>query len=104
MITDPETVAPTREETVVLFADAADDLLHDWLAELLYLFEVHGLLSCSFRVDPISATSLTARVRGETFDPDRHPIDSAVKAVTRHRLSVQEGKDGRWKATVIFDV
>lgn len=103
-ITDPAAVEEEREEPVELRADGAAELLRAWLSELLYLFEVRDLVGRSVSIEEISDTSLRARVRGASFDPDRHPVLASPKAVTRHRLSVRRREGGGWRATVVIDV
>ena len=72
---------------------ALEDLMVEWLGELLYLFETEGLLFREAEVDlpgfdrqsPDGATGeavLTATARGERYEPDRHPIRVLVKGVT----------------------
>jgi SHS2 domain-containing protein len=50
------------------------------------------------------ALRLAATARGETYDPERHPIKVLIKGITYHGLEVVEGADGRWRARVIFDI
>jgi SHS2 domain-containing protein len=54
-------------------------------------------------VGEISSTHLSALVSGEPIDLARHPIYTEIKAVTYHALGVEQ-RDGRWMATVIFDL
>jgi SHS2 domain-containing protein len=39
---------------------------------------------------------LRAQVRGESFDPARHPVEREVKAITYHQLSVARDTAGWW--------
>jgi SHS2 domain-containing protein len=43
-ISDIDSVRPVLTESVALDADSVEDLLVDWLNELLYRFEVHDVL------------------------------------------------------------
>jgi SHS2 domain-containing protein len=79
-----------------------EDLLHDWLAELLFAFNARRLALADFRVQ-IGAEGLTATARGEPLDPQRHEIDQEIKAVTWHGLKVEEC-NGQWTAEVIVDI
>jgi SHS2 domain-containing protein len=45
----------------------------------------------------------TVEFQGEPIDPERHDLIVDVKAVTLHRLNV-ENSDRRWTATVVVDV
>jgi hypothetical protein len=44
----------------------------DWLAELLYLYEVERLLFKEFKVESVGEQGLRARVRGEVFQEGAH--------------------------------
>jgi SHS2 domain-containing protein len=79
-----------------------DELLRDWLAELLYTFHARRLLLAQFEVR-VDDAGLTATARGEPIDLGRHGIDTEVKAVTYHGLKVQQDQSG-WLAEVILDI
>jgi len=81
---------------------AREDLMVEWLEELLYHFEVDGFLAARADVD-LSAEALCATLHGESYDPDRHPVKVLVKAVTYHALEVRPTATG-WTARVIFDI
>ncbi len=80
-------------------------LLVDWLSELLYLFEVEGIVFCEFKIDWIEKTgegfSLTGKARGEPIDLSRHRFDTQVKAVTLHELEVQQTEESFWVQVVV---
>jgi SHS2 domain-containing protein len=95
-------VRAAEEYLISVDADQRDDLMYDWLAELLYLFDTEHVLLCEFDVT-VRDRSLTATVRGEPIDPDRHRLDMEVKAITYHELKVQQDGDG-WLAEVIVDL
>ncbi len=80
-----------------------EDLLVNWLRELLYLHQVKRILLCRFHISEISDTRLVGSVMGEPFDAKRHEIKKEIKAATYHGIEVSESK-GCWKARVIFDV
>lgn len=95
-------VRPLQEMELRVEGAQPDELLHDWLDELLYLFATRHVLLCEFRVE-LTGEGLTARARGEPFDPARHQLDSEVKAVTYHGLKVEKHPDG-WLAEVVLDL
>jgi len=97
-----DAVRPVQELALRVDGDRHDDLLFDWLAELLYTFDARRLLLCDFRVR-LDRTGLEATARGEPFDPDRHELDVEVKAITYHGLKVEQEGDG-WLAEVIVDL
>jgi SHS2 domain-containing protein len=105
-ITDRQAIEPRRERTFALRAEALDLLLVGWLEELLYHFDAGGELYAGGEAAVEghgSSWSLHAKMRGETYDPDRHPLKVQVKAITYHGLEVE--RDGKgWRARVIFDI
>lgn len=88
-----------------LEADDLEQLLVDWLSELLYLYEVDELLFSAFDVsiekDEEGAIKLLGKTRGERIDKEKHEITTAIKAVTYHMIEVNE-EEGFVK--VLFDV
>jgi SHS2 domain-containing protein len=105
-ITDRASVEPRRERTFALRAEALDLLLVGWLEELLYHFDTSGELYAGGEAaveEHAGGWSLHARMRGETFDADRHPLKVQVKAITYHGLEVARDGEG-WRARVLFDI
>ena len=102
-ITDLETVRPREEVSLSVEAGDMEELLVSWLTELLFLYENGQWLFCRFEPRLVDDKRLEAKAWGEKLDPDRHPIDREVKAVTYHRMAVvREG--GLFKTTIVFDV
>ena len=92
----PEAVS-REEKSVTLKGGDTEELLVNWLNEILYLFEIQGFFPLDFEVEEVGWNRLRARVRGEPFDPRRHVVEREVKAVTYHRLRVEK-TDGLWHA------
>lgn len=105
-LTDAAHVRAASPYEIRLRAPALDDLMVDWLSELLYRFEVQNLLVADAEVEldeTADGWSLEAVVRGEPFDPARHHIAVLVKGITYHRLNVRQD-DNQWKTDVVFDI
>ena len=99
-------VEPRCHVSVSLTAPSLEQLLVDWLAELLGRFDVElwvtgGVAVTVDRGD--GRCSLQALVAGEPLDLRRHPGALPVKGITYHRLSVLQTADG-WCATIVLDV
>src|SRR5512136_1170141 len=95
-----------REETSrYVEAEAGDreSLAVSWLNELLYLFDVEGIIFKRFDFLELTNTRLKADAYGEKVDASRHRLRGGVKAATYHMLKVAEDR-GRWRVRVIFDV
>ncbi len=102
LVANPDAIQSVEEISFTLEGDRRDDLLFDWLAELLYTFETRRMLFSRFDVD-VHETGLSATVGGEPIDPDRHELEVEIKAITYHGLKVQRDADG-WLAEVIVDL
>ncbi len=100
LIADLDSVKAVGEVEVRLEAEGIPTLLLRWLSELLYIHETQRLLFSSFEVRVVG-TSLQGRARGEAIDKKRHELKLVIKAVTRHRLTVDPEKG---IAEVIFDI
>jgi SHS2 domain-containing protein len=103
IITDLDKVEVRITREVTVQGPGREELLVAWLNELLYLYEVEGLLLCDFTLIEINERSLKAVAMGEKYHEGRHAIKTSIKAVTYHQLEIRE-KDGRWQAQVIFDI
>ncbi len=102
MVSNLRDVRPTEEIVLDVVGDDFEELLHDWLAELLFTFHVRRLVLCEFQVRVVPG-GLTAVAKGEAIDPARHEIDVEVKAVTWHGLKLEHESSG-WVAEVIVDI
>lgn len=104
IVANPETVVARDEQTIHLSADTSETLLVDWLNELIFRFETTHQLLSQFAVRMADdGRSLTAVVRGEPVDRQRHELDHEVKAATLHQASLAQVA-GRWQAEVILDI
>lgn len=105
-ITDVSTVAPSVTQSVTLESGSLEDLLVDFLNELLYRFEVQNMLVSEATVTLREADgrwSLQASASGEPFDPARHPYRVLVKSATYHGLHLTH-ESGAWRARIVFDI
>jgi SHS2 domain-containing protein len=95
---DPRAL-PIVEEIRISGLDP-ENLMVDWLNELLLLSAPAGLVMSDCRMASLSHTYLNARV--EFVRPRRSPA-LEVKAVTYHQISVKPQGE-RWLADVYFDI
>lgn len=102
MVEDPTSVRAERGVQVELVGTDREFLLFDWLNALLLRFETDRVLFASFDVS-VSDDGLTATIRGEGYDPERHVFAHEVKAITYHELKVEKTGDG-WLAEAIVDI
>jgi SHS2 domain-containing protein len=102
IVANLDDVRPVREITIAVDGDRLDDLLFDWLNEILYTFESQRLLLTQFDVH-CDGASVRATARGEAADERRHQLEHEVKAITYHGLKVERTSEG-YLAEVIVDI
>jgi len=91
---------------VEIVADDREQLLFKWLAELVYLKDTRREVYSEFEVEVTlleDGYRLSATIKGESFDPERHQARVDVKAVTYHQLEVKETDSG-YEGFVILDL
>lgn len=130
IMTDISRVKETTKKVITVEGNDLEQLMVNWLNDLLYLFDVEGLLFKKFEVKEVANRSwesgvesresgvriqdsglktrgsrliLRALIAGECYDPDRHVIETAVKAATYHQIQVVKEND-RWRARIIIDL
>jgi SHS2 domain-containing protein len=93
----------SQERIISVEAPDQEALLIAWLGELLFLFETGPLVFNQFTIQSLTPTTLQALGRGEFFDPQKHQIKVAVKAITYHQLRIWKAKESL-RARVFFDL
>ena len=102
LITDISLVKELEHKAVSLSSESVDNLLVQWLNELVFLVDAYNFIGKSFSVR-IQNNNLEATVSGSYFDPVINESRLLIKAATYHNLSVKKA-DSVWEATVIFDI
>jgi len=106
MVENLEAIEDRQRRPIRLEEQSADLLLFRLLEEIIFLKDAEGLL---LRVPSVrihqrdGALILEAEARGEPLDPLRHHLQADVKAVTLHRLRVEQTARG-WEASVVLDI
>jgi SHS2 domain-containing protein len=105
-MTEVDEVRLGLEILVDLVARSQEDLLVDWLNEVVFLFDTQAVLlrQADLEVESrVDGWHLRGKARGEHYDSDRHKIKTLIKAVTYHQLEVRRSMGG-WTARVVFDI
>ncbi|UCH72582.1 MAG: archease [Thermoplasmatales archaeon] len=103
IITDNSEIESTGQYDIKLEAQDLEQLLVDWLSELLFLNSANNLVFGFFKVEIDEKKSkLSARVFGEKYDISKHKIGAEIKAVTYHMLEINNKKP--FYAQVLFDI
>ena len=92
------------QESLPLEVEGVDDeLMANWMRELLYLFQGSGYILKEFEIREMKGPSVRAEVRGEKFDPDRHEIQREIRSVVAHQCRM--GKTGdQWTGQATFEL
>jgi len=77
-----------------------DELLVNFLSELLYIFDTKKLTLSEFKV-LMDGNSLTCDAKGEHLDLRKHSPKTEIKAVTYHMLKIDVKEPS---VTVLFDI
>lgn len=77
-----------------------ESLLVDFLSEVNYLNEANNEAYKGLKFNKFSDTELEAELLGEKVES----FGFVIKGVTYHNLEIRQKKNGKWEATVIFDI
>jgi SHS2 domain-containing protein len=103
LITDSSSIAERGEYQLKLQADDLEQLLVDFLSELLFLHSSRNLVFGSFSVFlNKEKAELSATIKGESFNLKKHHYGIEIKAVTYHMLQVHT--DSPPYVQVLFDI
>ena len=103
LVTDLSLVKERESRELELEAGDYESLLVRWLSRLLYFLDAEEMLFKRFDVQRLGRFRIKATAWGEPIRRDSHDLRLAIKAVTYHKLEVQE-IDGGWRAQVYFDI
>ncbi|MDD1678585.1 MAG: archease [Methanomicrobiales archaeon] len=91
----------TITEELALEAGDHEELLHDFLSELLYLCDVRDVVFCSFLVR-VENTRLSAILKGVPFDRKQHQ-GTEIKGVSYYGLQIVKEEES-YATDILFDV
>lgn len=98
---------PTLTRQVETDGPEKEDILNNFLSEVLYLIEAERFIPIRFLGTRIEEDQENFRFStvawGMEFDPQKHQMKTEIKAVTFHQMDVHRQND-RWKTRIIFDI
>ncbi len=103
IMTDLDSVGMTETGEITVQGADREELLVNYLREALHAFNGQGLLLREQTITHLEDTRLMATFRGEAFDPDRHRLQTEIKAVTYYQTEVRQTATG-WVARLVMDV
>ena len=96
-------INPDKSVVISCQADNPDDLLYDWLNQLIFQIATDKFLYSRFEVR-IVENKLTAVIWGEPIDIKLHQPIVEIKAATYTELKVEQDATGQWLAETVIDV
>lgn len=93
----------TQTVFVHLKAESLEELLVQWLEEVIFHFDTEGLIGIGFNVTKCALDDFRASIHGVEWDSARQPLKTQIKAVTFHELAIQK-KGDQFEVQVILDV
>ena len=103
VLTDGEKIEVKERVPLEVEGTDRDDLMVNWVRELLYLYQGSGYLLKEFKINEVKDTNVKAEVCGEKIDPDRHEIKQEIASVAAHKSRMQK-TGNQWIAQVIFEL
>jgi SHS2 domain-containing protein len=100
---ETEAVGQQQTATINLENKTIEDLLFDFLDQLVFLKDSKGMVFSQFEVTIEGEYRLKAEVSGEEINPSKHRLKTDVKAVTLHRFKVGKTNQG-CQCRVVLDV
>ena len=103
IITDKSEIEFVGQYKIELEAPDLEQLLVDWLSELLFLNSSQNLVFSYFKVEiDEKKNRLIGNVFGEKYNISKHKIGMEIKAVTYHMLEVRNKRP--FHVQVLFDI
>jgi SHS2 domain-containing protein len=103
LMVDLATIEARERAAVAVEGAGLDEVLHDWLQDLVVRVQTGGIVACEVAVEHADGVRVRGVIAGERVDPSRHRLYTEIKGVTYHQLAVRERGEGWW-ARVILDV
>ena len=104
VMVDRRSVKPRKAKRITLTSETTENLLYDFLTDLIIRKDVDSILFKDFRVFlDKSGRRLECVARGEVIDRKRHRLRNDVKAVTTHLFGIKKSAKG-YSATVVLDI
>lgn len=96
----------TESRSIELRADSPEQLMIDWLSELIYGFDTEGLIPVHFTIDVSRSGNesvLSGTIGYRRYTREKDKAEHEIKAVTYYKLKIK--KDGDlYRCDVVFDL
>jgi SHS2 domain-containing protein len=103
ILADLEGITASTELEIKVEAPDREELLVEWLDELLYNFYTKHIIFSEFNIKELTDTGLTSGVKGRFIGENKNRLKTEIKAATRHDLRIEK-KEGHYEVQIVFDV
>jgi SHS2 domain-containing protein len=103
IMTDVNLVRVRKEKRIFVEGGDLEELLVNFLREILYMYNGEGLLLKECAISEMDNFHIKGTARGEPFAQERHHMNIEIKAVTYHCVEIRKTPE-TWIGRVIFDV
>lgn len=108
IMTNPDAIEPKKEVTVEVIGFDMENLLYRWVEEFLFLFDSQQFIPKEILVESILANQsgeyvLKAKLRGETYNPNKHESRTHIKAPTYSLIGIWKEND-TYKVRITVDI
>ena len=87
---DMKYVEPTESRKIDISAATLEDLMVQFLSQLLYLHDTERFIPKEYQLEVTTSNRIHGLLLGELFNQDKHYIFGEVKAVTYHQLLIEQ--------------
>ncbi len=103
ILADLEGITVSTELGIKAEAPDKEELLIEWLDELLYNFYTKHIIFSKFNITELTDTNLTATIKGRFIGENKNRLKTEIKAATRHDLHIEK-KEDHYEVQIVFDV
>jgi len=98
-------IQPKIKKEIKVESETIEDLLYNFLSELVYLKDVEQLLFAKYevKIKRVKNYELIVSAYGQNLNEIRSELRNDVKAVTMHQFQVKQIGKG-WQARVVLDI
>lgn len=103
-----KTVEPKKRLAIKLENKKLDNLLYDFLSEILFLKDSKYMVFRNVKVGinknrKIGTFKLNAWLEGDTINSQKQHLENDIKAITMHMFELKRKKN-KWKARIVVDI
>ncbi|MDD5686391.1 MAG: archease [Elusimicrobia bacterium] len=102
LIAKPDADSIRKPMKITATANNTEDLLMNFLKELLHYYSVRKILLCSFRVMSLTENKVHAKLTGENIGR-HHSIINDIKSARYEDIKISKTRTG-YKTHIVFDV